>query len=75
MITTTSDGRPTESRFPMLRAINTARPGPPTIVLFTDDTTGTVVQGNSFLSVGYHSDKWNPEDFTDFRGSVTLTNT
>ena len=75
MITTTSDRHPTESRFPTLRTLNATNPNSPTLILFTDDVTGTVVQGNGFLSVGYHSDKWNPEDFTDFHGSVTLTNT
>ena len=50
------------------------------VVLFSSKTDGTIVfngSGHSISSthiVGYHTDCWAPEDFTDFRGSVKLTN-
>ena len=75
MITTSSTGTTSERRFPTLRALNsTATTHAPTIVLFTNDTTGTIIQGDAYLFVGYHNDEWNPGDFTDYFGSVTITN-
>ncbi len=74
MITTSSTGTTSERRFPTLRALNSTTTHAPTIVLFTNDTTGTIIQGDAYLFVGYHNDEWNPGDFTDYFGSVTITN-
>ena len=43
-------------------------------MLFTDDTAGTVIQGDAYLSVGHRSDEWSPDDFIDYFGSVIITN-
>ena len=74
MITTSSTGTTSERRFPTLRALNSTAAHAPTIVLFTSDTTGTIIQGDAYLFVGYHNDEWNPGDFTDYFGSVIITN-
>ena len=74
MITTSSTGTTSERRFPTLRALKSTAVHAPTIVLFTDDTAGTVIQGDAFLSVGYHSDEWSPDDYTDYFDSVIITN-
>lgn len=68
MLTVTSTGHTSDRRFPCLRRL-----GPDVIVLFTNDTTGVVLEGDDFLSVGYHNDTWDPTEFVDFFGSVTLT--
>lgn len=46
------------------------------IVLFIDESRGTVVHSNSSLgcSVGYHSTSWDMKFFEDFEGKITLSN-
>lgn len=47
------------------------------IVLFTKSNTGTVVYSerkNSYYVQGFYSDKWIPEEFQDFDGTIQLQN-
>lgn len=47
------------------------------IILFTDEVTGTVISDNDTenpYEVGYYSKAWTTKDFTDFEGSITLSN-
>ena len=45
------------------------------IVLFSSPKLGVVVKGDNLLwKVGEHGEAWVMDRFTDFRGSVTLSN-
>ncbi len=45
------------------------------IVLMTDECSGTFVGNQSKIyPFGHYSDTWNINHFTDFTGSVTLSN-
>ena len=47
------------------------------IILFSDKDNGTVISDNdtdSPYEVGYYSKAWEMQDFTDFEGSITLSN-
>jgi hypothetical protein len=44
------------------------------IVLFTEDSTGTVVSGNGAYRVGEFCKTWNMNTFKPFSGTVTLSN-
>jgi hypothetical protein len=44
------------------------------IVLFTKKSTGTVVVGNNYHTLGYTLDCWRDENFKLFEGEVTLSN-
>ena len=45
------------------------------VVLFNKDSIGTIVYSTSDSdTVGYNYDYWNMEDFTEFEGSITLSN-
>ena len=76
MITTEVKGYKTSERFPMLRMLKsttTDNPGRGTIVLFTDDTTGTVVHSIfGGMSLGFYADDWTAGNFEDFCGELTL---
>ena len=76
MITTEIKGHTTSVRFPVLRVLKsstTDKPQCSTIVLFTDDTTGTVVHSTpEGEPLGYHENAWAPEYFEDFCGELTL---
>ena len=76
MITTEAKGHKTSTRFPVLRVLKTSTTDNPqgsTIVLFTDDITGTVVHSTpNGMSLGYHGGHWAAECFEDFCGELTL---
>lgn len=45
------------------------------VVLFSKDSIGTIVYSTSNSdTVGYNCNYWNMEDFTEFEGSITLSN-
>ena len=76
MITTEVSGYTTSKRFPVLRVLKTSTTNNPlgsTIVLFTDDSSGTVVHSPpGDMPIGYHENHWVAEDFEDFCGELTL---
>ena len=76
MITTEVKGYKTSEHFPMLRMLKsttTDNPGRGTIVLFNDDTTGTVVHSTpEGMPLGFHADDWTAGNFEDFFGELTL---
>lgn len=76
MITTEVKGYTTSIRFPVLRVLKTSTTDNPqgsTIVLFTDDTTGTVVHNApNDIPLGFHDNRWATECFEDFCGELTL---
>lgn len=76
MITTEAKGHTTTARFPVLRVLKgttTDNPGRGTIVLFTSDTSGTVVHTPTGTpDLGFHADDWLTERFEDFCGELTL---
>lgn len=76
MITTEVKGHTTSIRFPVLRVLKTSTTDNPqgsTIVLFTDDTTGTVVHSTpDGMPLGFHADGWTIDRFEDFCGELTL---
>lgn len=44
------------------------------IVLFTNESHGFVVNNSSEFPLGYFSESWEMHHFTPFTGSVTLSN-
>lgn len=45
------------------------------IVLFTSATVGAVLDGGtSTYPIGWHSKSWSKDEFTDFKGTITLNN-
>lgn len=49
------------------------------ILLLTSERSGTILVNQDYDSldhwpVGYHSDSWNPNNFEDYKGEVTLKN-
>lgn len=61
--------------FPKLKIFK--RSDEPFVVLFSDETTGTVVweQTNTLTTrVGEHSNEWASTAFEDFDGTITLEN-
>ncbi len=76
MITTEVSGYTTSKRFPVLRVLKTSTTNNPlgsTIVLFTEDSSGTVVHSPpDGMPIGYHENHWAAEDFEDFCGELTL---
>ena len=76
MITTEAKGHKTSIRFPVLRVLKTSTTDNPqgsTIVLFTDDTTGTVVHSTpDGPPLGYRDSHWATACFEDFCGELTL---
>ncbi len=44
------------------------------IVLFTDTKKGTVVNTTNIHPLGFTSVAWVTDDFTDFKGTLTLQN-
>ena len=76
MITTEVKGHTTTARFPVLRVLKsttTDNAGSGTIVLFTDDTTGTVVHSVfGGIPLGFYADDWAAGNFEDFCGELTL---
>ena len=76
MITTEVKGHTTSVRFPVLRVLKTSttdKPQGSTIVLFTNDTSGTVVHSTpEGMPLGYHNTYWTAERFEDFCGELTL---
>lgn len=42
------------------------------VVLFTNETTGTIISQHS--EFGFYSEKWDTRLYTDFTGSITLSN-
>ena len=44
------------------------------IVLFCGDEHGAVIEPNDIWECGYYSRDWNMDEFTDFNGTVTLSN-
>ena len=44
------------------------------IVLFTNNCKGTVIKANSENEIGDVSDTWNTSVFTDYKGTIELTN-
>ena len=44
------------------------------IVLFDEYKEGFVVRAKLGYALGYHSDSWDMQDFTDYDGEVTLKN-
>ena len=45
-----------------------------TIVLFVTLGLGTALWANDDMEAGYYSATWDMDDFTDFNGSITLSN-
>lgn len=45
-----------------------------TIILFTDEKVGVVVNGSEYNHVGEYSEKWGMPLFIPFKGSITLSN-
>ncbi len=43
------------------------------IVLFLEAEEGTVIQSDNY-QCGYYAEDWEMSDFTDFNGTVTLSN-
>lgn len=76
MITTEVKGHTTTARFPVLRvpkSTTTDNAERGIIVLFTDDTTGTVVHSPTSIPIlGFHADNWTAGNFEDFCGELTL---
>lgn len=76
MITTEVKGHTTTARFPVLRVLKsttTDNAGRGTIVLFTNDTTGTVVHSTpEGVPLGLHDNRWATGCFEDFCGELTL---
>jgi hypothetical protein len=44
------------------------------VVLFTGYSTGMVIKNTIDYQVGWYSQQWNMDDFTDFNGTLTLSN-
>jgi len=44
------------------------------VVLFSKSELGTVILGNELHDCGEFSDDWDMSSFTDFDGSITLSN-
>lgn len=44
------------------------------MVLFTEEGEGFVLQGNIHYDIGEHSVSWDMDNFTKYRGTVTLSN-
>lgn len=67
----TEKGPPLSYGYPRLRITRSSK----LIVLFTGQTTGTVIDpGRSAHDVGHWSDNWVDDLFEDFTGKVTLKN-
>jgi hypothetical protein len=58
-----------ENSFPKLMQSNDTSD----VVLFTKNEIGVVI-GNGFRHVGYYSECWTMNRFTDYNGTVTLSN-
>lgn len=66
----TSEERPISNQYPRLMKSNKG-----SIVLFTRSKVGSVIKesDNSGFSLGEHSNDWLMSEFTQFYGSVTLS--
>ena len=43
------------------------------LILFSSEGTGFVVDGGNF-EIGYYRTNWNEDNFTPFKGTITLSN-
>ena len=63
-----------EMDFPKLMIITADVTNKGMIVLMRKYEEGTVVRENKSYTIGYSTDTWQMQHFSDFKGSITLSN-
>jgi hypothetical protein len=64
------EGKIVETKFPKLMKSNVSG----ITILFSEDGTGIIVNGNGAYSVGELANNWDMHNFEDFNGELTLKN-